>query len=337
MAEEQTVPEGLDIEATVADIADSLSLTPQAEEPPEQSTEQVEGEDVAAAAAPEKSDAPPPAEDTTAPAAAAPATDAPPDTWRKEAKEAWAAVPPAVREELKKREADIASYVEQSKQPVAVGKKHEEMIAPYMPMFQKTGVDPWHNIGAMLKAQELLLFGSPEQKLAMFGSLAQQAGLKFENGALAAPPDANNQYISRLEQRLAELEGGVKQVTSTVQEARQKELQENVAAFAQDAAHPFFYQVADRIAHLIRGGAAANLEEAYQTAILADPLIRPKVVEAEATRVAEAKAKADKERLAAAAKTARVNVRSTSRARAVQSPTSIDDTLKETLAAIQSR
>jgi hypothetical protein len=331
----ETQEAGMDMEAAVADIADALALTPQEEEgaPPEETGS---GEEAVVGTEPEKEVAAPVAP-AAAPTPALEAGDTAPDTWRKEAKEAWATVPPVVREELKKRESDIAQYVERVKAPVAVGEKLNGIIAPYLPMFEKTGVDPWHNIGAMLKAQELLLFGSPEQKLAMFGSLAQQAGLKFENGALAAPPDATAQYVSRLEDRLRQLEGGVQKVTSTVQEAQQAELQQNVAAFAQDPSHPFFYDVTDKIEHLIRGGAAGNLEEAYQMAIMADPLIRQKVVEGEATRVADAKAKADKEKLAKAAKASRVNVRSTSRARTVQPSSTIDDTLKDTLAEINAR
>lgn len=338
MAEEQAVggevveqaPVGMDMEGAVADIADALNLTQQeeGEAPPAEGKDDAEGEaERPAVAEPEK-----------APPAAVDPADAPPDTWRKEAKEAWATVSPVVKEELRKREADISSYVERVKQPAAVGEKLNSIMAPYLPMFEKTGVDPWQNMEAMLRAQEMLLFGAPEQKLAMFQALAQQAGIKVEGGQLSAPEGAQAAYIQRLESRLNELAGSVKGVTAHVQEARLAELQSNVATFAQDtAAHPYFNEVADRIAHLIRNGAAANLDDAYQTAILADPIVRQKVLKDEVARAKASEAKASTERTEQARKAAKVNVRSSGRGRAVQPAGTIDDTLRDTLADINTR
>lgn len=334
MADEQQVvdgaePVGMDMDAALSDIAESLSLLP--EEPPAAS----EG------ALPTKDEpAEPPVAGTTEPekAAANPTGDAPPDTWRKEAKEAWATVPPAAREEMRKREADIAGYVERVKQPVAVGERFTEIVTPYLKMFEATNTDPWANVEAMFKVQERLLHGSPEEKLSIIGMLASQSGLKLENGQLSAAEGSTSQYVKALEQRLEKLEGGVNQVTSTVREARAAELQGNVVKFAQDKdAHPYFYDVADKITHLIRTGAVSNLEEAYQTAVMADPITRQKVVQAEAKQFADSEAKAVAERAAKARQTSKVTVRATVRGTAAQPPGSIDDTLKDTLAAIQSR
>jgi hypothetical protein len=329
--QEVSTPVGMDMDAALADIASAIGAKPDELQESNSSEETGDHEDKALEteatevkkAEPEK--------------AAANSADIAPDTWRKEAKEAWAGVPPVVKEEMRKRESDIASYVERVKQPIAVGEKLTEMIRPYLPMFQKTGVDPWHNIGAMLQAQERLLFGSPEEKLAMFGALAQQAGIKFEAGQLSAPPDAHAAHVRRLEERLAQLEGGVNQVTSTVQEARQKELMDNVATFAQDPAHPHFYAVTDKISHLIRTGAVGNLQEAYELATMADPVIRQKVLEEQAGRLATTKAADEAARLKKARAAGKVLVRSTQSGKAAQPPGSIDDTLEETLAAIRAR
>lgn len=322
----EVAPVGIDMDAALTDIADSLSLLP--EEPtapaePAETTPAVQEQEPAKAEL-GKVEANP--------------NDIAPDTWRKEAKAEWAAVPPAVKEEMRKREADIAGYVERVKQPVAVGERFTQIVTPYLPMFEATKTDPWANVEAMFKVQERLLHGSPEEKLAIVGMLAQQSGLKLENGQLSAAEGSTSQYIKALEQRLEKLEGGVSQVTSTVHEARAAEMQANVVKFAQDTeAHPYFYDVADRITHLIRAGAVSNLEEAYQTAIMADPITRQKVVQAEATRVAVSEATAAAERAVKAKQTSKVNVRATARGAAAQPPGSIDDTLKDTLAAIQSR
>ena len=328
-ATEQVEPVGMDMEAAVADIADALSVPPEPEEEEAAVEGDEKGEERALAAEAAKVAAPAPVLDPR---------DAPPDTWRKEAKEAWTTVSPLVKEELRKREADISNYVERVKQPISIGERFTEIITPYLPLFEKSGVDPWQNVQAMLQAQERLLFGSPEEKLAMFQSLAQQSGIKFDQGQLSAPPDATVQYVRQLEQRLAQLEGGVKQVTSTMQEARTAELHEGVVAFAQDKeTHPYFYEVADKITHFIRTGAAPNLEDAYQMAIMADPIIKAKVIDAEATRVVSAKTAAEVDRAAKARKAGKVNVRTTTRGKTGQPPGSIDDTLKDALAEIHAR
>ncbi len=342
MAEEQAAggevveqaPVGMDMEAALADIAGSLAL-------PQEEGEAVEGQEAAPGnEVGEENALKSEVVDTekAEPEKVEPnSNDIAPDTWRKEAKEAWATVPPVVKEELRKREADISSYVERVKQPVAVGEKLTGIMQPYLPMFEKMGVDPWHNIGAMLQVQERMAFGSPEQKLAMFQELANQAGIKFEGGQLSAQPNAQDQYVRQLEQRLSKLEGGVNQVTSTVQEARQKELMDNVTTFANDKAHPHFFAVTDRITHLITTGAAKTLQEAYDLAILADPVIRQQVVEGEAKQLAEARTKADRERTVKARKSGVAVVRSTHGGKAVQPSGSIDDTLVETLAEIRAR
>jgi len=319
----------LDIESAVADIADSLSLTPAEEEPLQ------DGDEPAPAAA--KEDAALAVEAKKEEPIVA-STDPAPDTWRKEAKEAWAAVPPVVKEEMRKREADISRYVEQVKVPVSVGEQFTKILEPYLPMFQANNINPWDNVTHMLKAQELLLFGSPETKLAMVQSLAQQAGVKLEGGQLSSTENSQARYIQQLEQRLGQLEGGVKNITSTVHEARTAELEGSIMAFAQDTEkHPYFFDVADKITHFIKTGAATNLDDAYQLAVMADPVTKAKAIDAEATRVATQKADAEKERVDKARKASKVNVRSTARGRAVQPSGDIDSTLKDTLAEIHAR
>jgi hypothetical protein len=204
-------------------------------------------------------------------------------------------------------------------------------------MFEAAKTDPWENIQAMFEVQEKLLRGSPEQKMAIINSLAQQAGITLENGAVAAPPDALARYVQQLEQKVTNMEAGVKSVTGVVQEARLAELQESVRKFAEDKAHPHFNDVADEITRLINTRAARDLDHAYQMACASDPIVRQKVMDAAVAQAASAKSAAEKERVAKARTTARPRVRSTATTATPQPLGDIDSTLKDTLANIRSR
>jgi hypothetical protein len=319
-------PAGLDVESAVADIAESLALVPakEEEEPPKEADAPLAE--------------PVPKEVPEAPPAAAPEqVEAPPDTWRKEAKEAWTSVPPIVREELRKREQDIARYVETSKVPVSVGKQFTEVVTPYLQGFEKAGVNVWDSLSSMLKLQDLLSNGAPEVKSRVIHAMAQVAGVKLGEGEPPAP-DATTQYVQMLEQRLEKLEGGVRNVASTVDEARVSELTEAVQEFAADTVqHPYFEEVASEISHFIQTGAAKTLQQAYDLAVAASPLTRQKYIDSEVARVTKERVAAEAEKVEKARKASGVRVRSTGRAKVEQPLGSIDDTIKDALADIRSR
>lgn len=330
-ATEVVEPAGIDIEATVTDIAESL-IAPEDREEAAEVGEPSEGEATPAVKVePEKA---PGTVDVLQPSN----TDTPPDTWRAEAKTAWATLPPVVKEEMRKREADIASHVERMKMPVAVGERLRSLLEPHQAMFQATNTDPWKNIEAMMGVQQKLMYGSPEEKLAIVNAFAQQAGVKLENGQASLAPDATARYVRELEQRVASMETGVKSVTDVVQQARLAEMEANVRKFAEDTeAHPFFAEVADEITHLVTTRAARDLEHAYNMACSGNPVVRQKmfdaaVAKATTAREADAKAKAELAR-----KASKARVRSSSTAATPQPLGDIDSTLKETLAEIRTR
>lgn len=330
-------PAGLDIDSTVADIAESLHLS---EEPPSGDTPPVLPSDGTSPPATDGT-APPPAATEPPPAAPATETTEPiPDTWRKEAKEKWATVDPVVRAEIVKREGDIAKYVGETQGAVKVAGALETMTKPYMPLFEKYGVNPWQHISSLLQGHHQLLFGSPEQKVGMFKQLASDAGIDLAAVA-SGTGNAENPLLSTvhaLQQRLANLEAGVSGVTSTVQAARVGELEQQVLAYMQDTeAHPFFEEVTEEIKHFITTKAAKTLDEAYNLAVMANPLTKQKMIDRETTKRSEAAAASATEHAGKARKALAGNVRTSGTGRAAAAPGTIDDTLKAALAKIHAR
>jgi len=329
----QQAPE-LDIAKASAEIAESLNLSPAPEEP---EVPQEEKPAPAEEAAPPAAPVVPEAKPAETPAPEADATPAP-HTWRRDAKEAWAQVPPVVREEIVKREKDIQSYVEQVKPQVALATTFEKIVSPYLEMFSKANINVFQNYEATLQVQKVLAFGSPQEKMTLIAELAKNAGLQLDGTQLSAPPEAGQAYVAQLEARLAKLEGGFTQVHSTVQEARLQELETGIMAFLQDTeAHPYGVELADDITRIIEKGLATNLEEAYQLAVQANPITRKRSFDAEVAKQLQSRTAADSARADAARKAAGANVKSNGSRRTPPPVGDIDDTLKDALAAIHAR
>lgn len=332
---------GLDIAEAVAGIAEDLDLSPATEEtePPE-GAEQTEEQKAAAAAASGSGGSE--AVATVAPPAAADPNNVPPDTWTKEMQAKWAGVAPDVQAEIRRREGDIAKYVNESRPRVEIGKRFEQVIEPFVPVFQRTGLDPWQHVSNLLQAHAAMTFGSPQEKYNAFAGLAQAAGVDLRGLATGNMDLAVNNpamlRISQLEQTINDLRSGVTQVTSTVQAARTAELEDAVLRFGQDVeAHPFFWEVTDEVQRFLKTGAATNLDSAYQLALMANPSVKQKVLDREMEKRSAASKQTEAARAAKAAKAAGANVRSRKGGRAAPETGSIDDTLKTTMAEINAR
>lgn len=341
--------DGLSVNETVDALADSLHLGDGGEL---EAGKEPAGSEHEAPIQDDQTGAPPPVaseKEGAAPAPAAAPASAPservPDTWRSEAKEKWATVDPVVRAEIAKREGDVAKFVAEAKPSFEIARAVTQVCAPYMPILQKYGVDPIQHIGALLNSHTTLMFGAPEVKAQLFRNLAHQAGVDL--AALVADPrstgQANDQqlgYIRALEERLTRMEGGVTSVTSTIQEAREAELTQGIMAFASDTEkHPFFWEVAEtgEIKALIDTGAARTLNDAYELAVLKNPVTRAKQLALESKHAAEAAARTNAVKTQAARRATGANVRSRNSGRIPPGEESIDETLRTTLSDIHSR
>ncbi len=136
------------------------------------------------------------------------------------------------------------------------------------------------------------------------------------------------------------MERGVTGVTSTIQEAREAELSQGIMAFASDTEqHPFFWEVANtgEIKALIDSGAARTLSDAYELAVLKNPVTRAKQLALENQRAAKAAAEANAVKSTAARRATSANVKARGSGRLAPADESIDETLRSTLSDIHAR
>lgn len=278
----------------------------------------------------------PPATDE-APAEGAHSAVEPPKTWRKEAAEQWAAIPPTVQQEILKREQDIFRGLEGYKADATFGRSLKTAMDPFMPVLQQYGIDPARQVANLMQAHHTLALGTPEQKTAYLRQIAQEYGI---DPAGLSPDGAP--FVDPAVQALQNELQAVKSHLSVQQQAAAQQklavITDEINAFASKPENEHFDAVANDIAAMLKSGAAQSLSDAYEKAVWANPVTRAKLM-AKQQADAAAKAQADAAARAAAAKRASgVVVRAKPSSASGTAPLgSMDDTMAETLAAIQSR
>lgn len=332
-----------DMASAVEKVADGLGLK-------KWSSEEASAPPPAPSPAPVASPAP-----TSAPVAATPGQPAPPDlskpplTWRNEAKAFWDQLPEGARAEVLKREQDMWRGLEQYKGEAKFSKDVKTALGPVAGFAKHAGIDPVAFVGEASRAVATLADTRipMAQRQAHAFQLMKALGVTFEvEGATgaAAPAAAgdnieNHPVVKGLRSDLKAVISRIQNDDAATAADIRARLSDGVTQFAADPANPYFYEVADDIAGLLKSGVAKTLKEAYEKAVMANPTTRAKEV-ARLTDEAVAKArKADTEKAQQARRASSANVNQ-GQHRAVPTATasgSMEDTMKATLKAINER
>lgn len=288
----------------------------------------------------ENADLTPPADNQDTPPADAPPTPSaiePPKTWRKEALEQWNALPEVVKAEVLKREEDIFRGLETYRADATFGKSLKSVLDPYLPILQQYNIDPAAQVANLMQAHHTLALGAPEQKVAFMRQLAQEYGIDLGELSGAGAPFVDP-AVDALQKELQAVKSTLSARERVEAQQRMQSIQTEIEQFASDPANEHFDTVANDIAALLKAGTAKDLKDAYEKAVWANPVTRAKLV-AKQQAEAAAQAKAEAAKRAAAAKSASsVVVRAKPSSASGTAPIgSMDDTMQETLAAIQAR
>lgn len=315
-------PAGMDIES----VSDSIGedLFPSNELEPEQEKEVKLEPEV-------KSE--PEAKSEQKPETSQPATNPPPKTWRPDALLEWEKLSPTVQAEVLKREEDMFKGLEGYKAEAIVGRELKTIIAPYEEVFKQHNVNPMQTMQGLLQAHMVMSTGTPEQKQAVFQQIVSAYGLQNPEDAPYIDPQ-----ISSLQNKINQLESQLMGFTNQSRVAQLQQTKSEVDSFAADPKNAYFDDVASDIAQLLKSGVAKSLPEAYEKAIWANPVTRAKetarlLTESEAAKQLELDKKTEEAKAAAAA-----NVKTShKRGGSTAAKGTMDDTLQETLAKINSR
>lgn len=266
-----------------------------------------------------------------------------PKTWTKEAIAEWATIPPRAQQEILKREEDMHRGIEQYKTAADIGMAYSKVVEPYAPILAAENIDPVGLFQSFAANHYLLTRGTPQQKIELAASMLQGYEIPLaellnyiaDQDIDLNPPDPR---VQALENQVTQLTNLFQTSQTAVQKENNSRIEAEIEAFAADPAHPYFNELASDIQKLFAGKLASSLQEAYDKAVFANPVTRQKEIDrltAEKLSSAEAEEKARKDKIA---KSTAADVVLTPKSRNGTVPKgSIDDTLEETMAAIQSR
>lgn len=354
---------GIDMDAAVADIGSSLGLDlPEKDDASEDGGEKSPANvaepvvKAPAAAAPAVSPTPtaaapatpPAAPSATPPAVGAPArftADAPPTTWTPAAAAKWAALDPDVRAEIARRENDMFSGLEQYKSGATFAREVQGFLRPVESVLAQHGVAPQQFLQNLVQGHLILADTSlpATQRQQIAANLLKSYGIELPPAG-DGQPDPNAPYVDpevkALRERMEALESTRQSEANQAAMRERQQRAETIRAFAEEPAHKeYFDLVVDDMTVLIRGsGGTMSLQDAFDKACYANPTVRAKMVaKAEAAAVEKAQKDAQ-ERAAEVKKATATNVKTSGhQGRGTAPSESMEDTMKDTLAAINRR
>jgi hypothetical protein len=275
-----------------------------------------------------------------------------PKTWNKEELATWATVPKEIQDKLtpilERREQDFFNGISQYKGMAERGQAYESVVEPYRPILAAENIDPVGLFQSFSANHYILSRGTEEQKVELAARMLEGYNIPLQ-GLLEYIAEGGGQQIKdpqyqQLEQRFNELNNRLSAEDTRRAEEQRTRISQEIETFASAKddkgapLHPYFDEVAQDIQQLFAAGAAKTLEEAYDKAVYANPTTRQKEIDRlTAERTSSLTSQSEQRRKKVADSTAD-NVTTTSKPRDGTVPKgSIDDTLQETMAAIEAR
>ena len=256
-----------------------------------------------------------------------------PTSWRKEAQEKFATLPPDIQDEVLKREQDIHKGVESYKEYASKGQTFERLTSPYLATINQLGATPEQATEHLFKTDHALRYGTPQQKIGIVQNIFRDYNISpqdvFDSFQNQPQVDPN---VAALYQEINGLKAQQNNWLQSQQQRESDSLLQEVNTFSQGKEHigtvenEMIALLPSIVSQFPNISYQDKLQKAYDMAVFANPTTRAAELAKQQTV-----AKSEAQKKAQAAKQASsVNV--TSRGTMpVQKPLgSIDDTIRET-------
>lgn len=274
------------VEASSEDVKDPVATTPATpeEKPSEAPSEALKTEEKPAAPGTppaqkkEGEPATPPTEKTEH------VTERAPASWTKEAKEAWATVPLAARQEIIRREGEVSRALQESAQSRELMNTLDRMVQPYMGRLRANNVHPLQSIDNLLQADHLLATGAQPQRAAFLAKIIKDYQIDINEldnalaGQLQGKPNQYQDLQGMIQQAIQPLMAPIQNwQQQQAQEAirTQEEMARQVQRMELDPKFEHFHTVRELMADLVEShakrGLALGIEDAYNMAVQAHP------------------------------------------------------------------
>jgi hypothetical protein len=191
-----------------------------------------------------------------------PAVKPRPSSWKKDYEEDWGRLDPRIQDYIQQREADYAKGVSTYKNQWDNAAPILEAIRPFESTLRQNNINPAQWIQNLGNAHQMLVFGSPEQRLNTFAKLANDYGVNL--GQLTGNQGYDPQFSS-LAQELNQIKNQWGQFQAQQEAMEQSSLRNEIDDFKNDK--PYFEEVRETMAGLLQSGMADDLQSAYDKAI----------------------------------------------------------------------
>ena len=236
-----------------------------------------------------------------APVAPPPDADPPPQSWRPEVKAEWSKLPPAIKQEVQRRELEISRALGETAAARNISQLFSETITPYMAFMRAEGVhNPLDGIKAMFDMHVGLRTGSQHQKAAKLAELMNYYGVDVPelDRALVGQSQENPQIAMQRQidqmvaQRMAPFQQIVQQAQFAQQQSANAAAQQVSTELQQFAAtHPHYETVrtmmADAMQIAVQNGQELSLDDAYRWATGLHPSTKGATIAAQSQQTAQ--------------------------------------------------
>ena len=230
----------------------------------------------------------------------------PPASWKKDYHEAWATADDRLKEYAYQREEQMKAGIEPLKAKAQFADEINEVVQPYMQTIQGLGIDAPKAVKALLEADHALRYSTPEQKLQLFGRLAQQYGVNLGQMANLPQQVAVDPTVYALQNELNSVRGEVNNWKQQQEQAQNSALLGEINQFSQKAEH--FEEARPVMIQLLQSGVATDLQDAYDKAVRLDPNLFETIQQSKQAEV-DAQKRAAANKAAKSARAAAVSVR----------------------------
>lgn len=212
-----------------------------------------------------------------------------PISWGASAREHWKEVPDSVKQQVLKRENQIATALESGKENRKVGERFMDVVNKFHPIIAAEGVtDPVQGFHGLMETMAGLRMGTPHQKAALIAKFIHGYGVDINelDGILAgqqtgqpAQPTQNSQLEALLEQKMAPVTQFMNDIERQKQIKNQQLQQVTNAEVADFASKHEFYEdvrmdMADLLDLATKNGRKMSLQQAYDAACAANPEVQ---------------------------------------------------------------
>lgn len=261
--------------------------------------------------------------------------DKAPSGWAPAVREQWATIPAEVRAEILRREEASAQGVRKLNEEVAPMRGFVQQLEPFIKEAFENGQNPGGYIGQVMASERALRNPDQNQRFQALLNIADQYGIPLRE---VINESVGREVLTKAQPQTSQLPPEVAQELAESRKWREQSAEDavkrEIAQFK--VGKEFFDDVAPLMGDLMANGSAKDLTDAYEQAIWANPSTRQVLLQRQGTEK-QKNDFSDRQKAAADAGVTGKETIAVKTKKDDNSESSIEDDIRETIAAMSGR